>query len=146
VQSTLHAYAAQHWIEGDLVIVRAGEMFGCTAKIQCVDMCTRSASAYMEESVHIENISHEPIMFAISDLERKFRVGDSVRVLDGSSVTSQLKGKTGMVVQVDENTVDILDQSSEFEVSDCSTIVSSSLIFMSVHRCNRFVGDVCWGH
>lgn len=115
VQSTLHGYAAQHWIEGDLVTVRAGDMIGCTAKIQCVDMCTRSASAYMEESVHIEKISDEPIMFAISDLERKFRVGDSVRVLDGSLVTSQLKGKTGMVVQVDENTIDVLDQSSEFE-------------------------------
>ncbi|KAG2108193.1 uncharacterized protein F5147DRAFT_773777 [Suillus discolor] len=94
VQSALHVYATQHWIEGDLVRVRAGEMFGCTVKIQCVDMCTRSASAYMEESVHIKKISHEPIMFAISDLERKFCVGDSVRVLDSSSLTSQLKGKT----------------------------------------------------
>jgi hypothetical protein len=146
VQSTLHAYAAQHWMEGDLVRVRAGEMIGCTAKIQCVDMCTRSASAYLEESVHVEKISHEPIMFAISDLERKFRVGDSVRVLDGSLVASHLNGKTGMVVQVDENTIDVLDQSSEFEVSDSSTVVSSLLRFLSVHRCNRFVGDVRWGH
>ncbi|KAG1719027.1 hypothetical protein EDD22DRAFT_855130 [Suillus occidentalis] len=115
VQSTLHAYAAQHWMEGDLVRVRAGEMIGCTARIQCVDMCTWSASACMEESVYIENISHEPIMFVISDLERKFRVGDSVCVLDGSLVASHLKGKTGMVVQVDENTIDVLDQSSKFE-------------------------------
>ncbi|KAG2351048.1 Hsp70 protein-domain-containing protein [Suillus spraguei] len=115
VQSTLHGYAAQHWIEGDLVTVRVGDMIGCMAKIQCVDMCTQSASAYMEESVHIEKISDEPIMFAISDLERKFRVEDSVRVLDGSLVTSQLKGKTGMVVEVDENMIDVLDQSSEFE-------------------------------
>ncbi|KAG1817550.1 uncharacterized protein BJ212DRAFT_1299100 [Suillus subaureus] len=87
MQSTLHAYAAQHWMEGDLVIVM-------------------SASAYMEESVHIKKISHEPIMFAISNLERKFCVGGGVHVLDSSSVTSQLKGKTGMVVQVNETMVD----------------------------------------
>ncbi|KAG1839350.1 hypothetical protein F4604DRAFT_1940856 [Suillus subluteus] len=130
MQSTLHAYAAQHWIEGDLVIVRAGEMFGCTVKIQCVDLCTRSALAYIEESVHIKKISHEPIMFAISNLERKFRVGDSIRVLDSSSVTSQLKGKTGMVVQVHENTVDVLHQSSEFEF----TVAIDSLA--------TFVGDI----
>ncbi|KAG1743673.1 uncharacterized protein EDB91DRAFT_1081055 [Suillus paluster] len=115
VQSTLHVYAAQHWIEGDLVRVRAGEMFGCTAKIQCVEICTQLASAHMEELVHMEKISHEPIMFSISDLERKFHMGDSVRVLDSSLVTSQLKGKTGMVVQVNDNTVDVLDQSSKFE-------------------------------
>jgi transcription elongation factor len=99
----------------------------------------------MEESVHIDKISHEPIMFAISDLERKFRVGDSVRVLEGSLVTSQLKGKTGMVVQVDENTIDVLDQSSEFEVSDSSAVVLSLLTFLSVHCCNRFAGDIRWG-
>jgi hypothetical protein len=100
----------------------------------------------MEESVHIENILHEPIMFVISDLERKFRVGDSVRVLDGSLVASHLKGKTGMVVQVDKDTVDVLDQSSEFEVSDSSTVILSLLMFLPVHRCNRFVGDIHWGH
>lgn len=123
-------------MEGDLVRVRVGEMIGCMARIQCVDMCTRSASACMEESVYIENISHEPIMFVISNLERKFHVGDSVRVLDGSLVASHLKGKTGMVVQVDENTIDVLDQSSESEVSDSSTVVLSLLMFLSVHRCN----------
>ncbi|KAG2115328.1 uncharacterized protein F5147DRAFT_649698 [Suillus discolor] len=115
VQRTLHAYAAQHWIEGDLVRVRAGEMVGCTAKIDCVDMSTYSASAYMQESVQVENISLKPLMFSLSDLERKFRMGDNVRVLDNSIAAPQLKGKTGMVVQVDDDTVVVLDQSSESE-------------------------------
>jgi hypothetical protein len=145
MQSTLHAYVAQHWIEGDIVRVRAREMIGCMAKIQCVDMCTQSASAYMEESVHIDKISHEPIMFAISNLKRKFSMGDSVCVLEGSLVTLQLKGKTGMVVQVDENTIDVLDQSSKFEVSDSSAVILSLLTFLSVHCCNRFTGDIHWG-
>ncbi|KAG1795915.1 hypothetical protein EV424DRAFT_1547319 [Suillus variegatus] len=129
VQSTLHVYAAQHCMEGDLVRVRVGEMIGCMARIQCVDMCTRSASACMEESVYIENISHEPIMFVISNLERKFHVGDSVRVLDGSLVASHLKGKTGMVVQVDENTIDVLDQSSE---SEFTVAIDSLATFVGV--------------
>ncbi|KAG1858604.1 hypothetical protein C8R48DRAFT_674190 [Suillus tomentosus] len=115
VQRTLHAYAAQHWMEGDLVRVRVGETVGCTAKIDCVDMSTYSASVHMQESVHVENLPLRPLMFSLSDLERKFRVGDNIRVLDNSIVAPQLKGKTGMVVQVDDNTVVVLDQSSESE-------------------------------
>jgi ribosomal protein L24 len=128
VQSTLHTYAAQHWIEGDLVRVRAGEMFGCAGKIVCVDMSTRSASVHMEESVQIEKISHEPLMFSISDLERKFRVGDAVRVLDNTTVALQLKGKTGTVVQVDDDVVDVVDQSCDLEVSYVLIFIAS-LIF-----------------
>jgi hypothetical protein len=60
------------WIEGDLVRVKAGEMVGYTAKIDCVDMSTCLASAYMQESVLVENISLKPLMFPLSDLERKF--------------------------------------------------------------------------
>jgi ribosomal protein L21E len=143
VQRTLHAYATQYWIEGDLVRVKVGEMVGCTAKIDCVDMSTYSASAYMQESVHVENTSLKPLMFSLSDLERKFRVGDSVHVLDNSIAAPQLKGKTGMVVQVDEDTVVVLDQSSESEVSCLSTFISS-LMFRQVHRWIRFFGDLHW--
>ncbi|KAG1763985.1 hypothetical protein EV702DRAFT_1051525 [Suillus placidus] len=78
-------------------------------------MSTRSASVHMEESVHIEKVSHEPLMFSISDLEWKFCVGDTVRVLDNTTVALQLKGKTGMVVQVDDDVVDVVDQSSDLE-------------------------------
>jgi hypothetical protein len=143
VQRTLHAYAAQHWIEGDLVRVKAGEMVGCTAKIDCVDMSTCSASAYIQESVLVENISLKPLMFPLSDLERKFRVGDNVCVLDNSIAAPELKGKTGVVVQVDDDTVVVLDQSSESEVSCLSTLISS-LTFRQVHRWIRFFGDLHW--
>ncbi|KAG1717626.1 uncharacterized protein EDB91DRAFT_1259476 [Suillus paluster] len=54
-------------------------------------------------------------MFSLSDLERKFCVGDNVCVLDNSIVAPQLKGTTGMVVRVDDDTVVVLDQSSESE-------------------------------
>ncbi|KAG2088936.1 uncharacterized protein F5147DRAFT_788635 [Suillus discolor] len=113
VQSTLHAYASQHLVEGDLVRVRAGEMVGCTAKIDCIDMGTHLASAYMEDSLHVEKVSPRPLMFSLVDLERKFRVGDNVCVLDHSIVASAFKGKNGIVVQIDEDTVVVHDQSSQ---------------------------------
>jgi ribosomal protein L24 len=147
VQSALHMYAAQHWIEGDLVRVRAGELFGCTAKIHCVDMGNRSASAHMEDSVDIEKVSHGLLMFSISDLERKFRVGDNVRVLDNSAAALELKGKTGMVVQVDDDTVGVVDQSSNLKVSDLSIFISSlmfsSLKFtVAIDSLATFIGDI----
>ncbi|KAG1843215.1 hypothetical protein C8R48DRAFT_678776 [Suillus tomentosus] len=100
VQSTLHAYAAQYWMQSDLVRVTAGELHNCLGKILCVDMTTRSASVYMEESPHVGKVSSTPLMFPIANLERKFRVGDNVRVLADSIEDSNLKGKTGMVVEV----------------------------------------------
>lgn len=133
VQHTLHVYATQHWIEGNLVRVRAGEMVGCTAKIDCVNMSTYSASVHMQESVHVENLPLQPLMFSLSDLERKFCMGDNIHVLDNNIVAPQLKGKTGMVVQVDNNTVVVLDQSSKSEVSCPSTLISM-LMFCQVHR------------
>ncbi|KAG1734424.1 uncharacterized protein EDB91DRAFT_1084081 [Suillus paluster] len=97
VQSTLHAYASQHWMQDDLVQVTAGELRNCLGKIFCVDMTTRSASVYMEES-HVEKISSTPLMFPIANLKRKVRVGDNVCVLANS--IEALRGKTGIVVEV----------------------------------------------
>lgn len=99
-------------------------MVRCTAKIDCVDMSTCSASAYMEESVHMEKVSSKPLMFSIADLERKFHMGDNVRVLNNSTVAPSFKGKTGMVVQIDEDTVVVHDQSSQCQVCDSATFTS----------------------
>ncbi|KAG1895981.1 uncharacterized protein F5891DRAFT_1193612 [Suillus fuscotomentosus] len=76
-------------------------------------MGTRSASAYMEDSLHVEKVSPGPPMFSLVDLERKFWVGDNVCVLDHSIVALALKGKNGIVVQIDEDTIVVHDQSSQ---------------------------------
>ncbi|KAG2100714.1 uncharacterized protein F5147DRAFT_655500 [Suillus discolor] len=59
-------------------------------------------SVHMQESVHVENLPLQPL------------IGNSAWGI--TIVAPQLKGKTGMVVQVDDNTVVVLDQSSESEV------------------------------
>ncbi|KAG2108738.1 uncharacterized protein F5147DRAFT_652726 [Suillus discolor] len=100
VQSTWHAYAAQHWMQDDLVRITAGELRNCLGKIICVDMATHSASIYMEESLHVGKVSSTPLMFPIANLERKFHVGDNVRVLTDSIEALNLKEKTGIVVEV----------------------------------------------
>ncbi|KAG2064850.1 hypothetical protein BDR04DRAFT_1122276 [Suillus decipiens] len=131
MQSTLHVYATQHWMEGDLVRIRAGEMFGCTVKIDCVDMSTHLASVHMEELVHIEKVSHKPLMFPISDLEWKFHVGDTVHVLNNTTVAIQLKGKIRMIIKANDDMVDVVDQSSDLEF----TVAIDSLA--------TFIGDIC---
>ncbi|KAG2336464.1 hypothetical protein BDR05DRAFT_953342 [Suillus weaverae] len=100
VQSTWHAYAAQHWMQDDLVRITVGELCNCLGKIICVDMATRSASISMEESLHVGKVSSTPLMFPIANLERKFRVGDNVCVLADSIEALNLKGKSGIVVEV----------------------------------------------
>lgn len=70
-------------------------------------------------------------------------MGDNICVLDNSIAVPELEGKTGVVVQVDDDTVVVLDQSSESEVSCLSTLISS-LTFRQVHRWIRFFGDLHW--
>jgi hypothetical protein len=120
VQSTWHAYAAQHWMQDDLVRITAGELCNCLGKIICVDMATRSASISMEESLHVGKVSSTPLMFPIANLERKFRVGDNVRVLADSIEALNLKGKTGIVVEVgiEDNSVVVYDHTSQSQASD----------------------------
>ncbi|KAG2137104.1 uncharacterized protein EDB93DRAFT_1253720 [Suillus bovinus] len=100
VQSTLHAYAAQHWMQDDLVQITAGELCNCLGKILCVDMATCSTLIYMEELLHVGKVSSTPLMFPITNLERKFRVGDNVHMLADSIEAVNHKGKMGMVVEV----------------------------------------------
>jgi ribosomal protein L24 len=120
VGSTLHAYAAKHWMEGDAVQVIAGEMISCRGKIECVDTDNWLASVYMDESLQVEHVSSRPFMFPIANLVRLFSVGDNVCVLEGSIVPLELRGKTGAVVAIDASTVEVYDMSSQSQVSDPS--------------------------
>lgn len=83
-------------------------------------MATRSALIYMEESLHVGKVSSTPLMFPITNLERKFHVGDNVHVLADSIVALNLKGKTGMVVEVgiEDNSVVVYDHTSQSQASD----------------------------
>lgn len=119
VHDTLHVYAAQYWMEGDAVRVTAGEMIGCQCRIECVDMDTRSASVYMDESLDVAKFSL-PLMFPIAHLARTFSIGDNVRVLEGSLVPLELSGKTGAVVVVNESNIVVHDASSLSQVSVAS--------------------------
>jgi hypothetical protein len=74
----------------------------------------------MEESLHVGKVSSTPLMFPIANLERKFRVGDNVRVLADSIEALNLKGKTGIVVEVgiEDNSVVVYDHTSQSQASD----------------------------
>ncbi|KAG2033322.1 hypothetical protein BDR03DRAFT_1014393 [Suillus americanus] len=60
----------------------------------------------MEDLVHVEKVSPKPLMFSIADLERKFW------------------GKTGIVVQIDEDTVVVHNKSSQCQF----TVAIDSLV------------------
>ena len=142
VQSTLHLYSAQYWIEGDAVRVTAREMIGCIGKVHCVDMATHLASVYMDESLEVE-VSPTPVMFPLAGLARKFSIGDSVRVLDGSVASLTQSGKGGVVVALDESTATIHDMSTQYEVRGLFILSLTSLRYGStVRRPDRFFGHM----
>jgi hypothetical protein len=107
-------------MQDDLVQITVGELRNCLEKIICVNMATHSASIDMEELLHVGKVSLTPLMFPIANLERKFHVGDNVCVLPDSIEALDLKGKTGIVVEVsiEDNSVVVYDHISQSQASD----------------------------
>ena len=76
-------------------------------------------------------------------LARKFSIGDSVRVLDGSVASLTQSGKGGVVIALDESTTTIHDMSTQYEVRGLFILSLTSLQYGStVHHPDQFFGHM----
>jgi transcription elongation factor SPT5 len=100
--------SATSFSKGDLVRVTAGELVNLTGTVESIDK---------DGQVHItcttDDLIGEKLFFDIDKLEKFFRVGDHVKVLNG-----RYKGSTGVVLNVETgtSTVDVMSDLGRSEM------------------------------
>ncbi|KAG2049756.1 hypothetical protein BDR06DRAFT_1011843 [Suillus hirtellus] len=108
--ASMHLYSSQYWIKGDEVRVISGAMSGSWGLI--LDINNNDGIALVDLA-YVPGLNdtllniEDSVSFPITDLQRRIRAGHLVRILDASAEASDHMGKSGIVVETDDD-MDIL--------------------------------------